>query len=34
MAYKRTIKFSYYTVCSVNEKEGTDPKRFDFLRLG
>ena len=30
MAYKRTIKFSYYTVCSVNEKEGTDPKRFDF----
>ena len=30
MAYKRTIKFSYYTVCSVNEKEVTDPKRFDF----
>lgn len=30
MAYIRKIKFSYYTVCVVNDKEGSDPKRFDF----
>ena len=30
MKYKRKIKFDYYTVCIVNDKEGTDPVRFDF----
>lgn len=30
MAYIRTIKFSYYTVCIVNDAEGGDPERFDF----
>ncbi len=30
MAYTRTVKFSYYTVCMVDDEQGTDPKRFDF----
>lgn len=30
MAYVRTVKFSYYTVCIVNEEQGLDPVRFDF----
>lgn len=30
MAYIRTVKFSYYTVCEVNDKEGGAPIRFDF----
>lgn len=30
MAYTRTVKFSYYTVCMVNEESGEDPVRFDF----
>ena len=30
MAYTRTVKFSYYTVCIVDDVRGTDPKRFDF----
>ena len=30
MAYSRTIKFGYYTVCVVNEEQGNDPIRFDF----
>lgn len=32
MAYVRTVKFSYYTVCEVNDKEGREPIRFDFER--
>lgn len=32
MAYTRTVKFSYYTVCEVNDKNGEDPIRFDFER--
>lgn len=32
MAYTRTVKFSYYTVCEVNDKNGSDPIRFDFER--
>lgn len=32
MAYIRTVKFSYYTVCEVNDKNGEDPIRFDFER--
>lgn len=30
MAYIRTVRFSYYTVCEVNDKEGGAPIRFDF----
>ena len=30
MAYTRTIKFSYYTVCIVEDIKGGNPKRFDF----
>lgn len=30
MAYVRKIKFSYYTICLVNDKDGSDPVRFDF----
>lgn len=30
VAYSRTIKFGYYTVCVVNEEQGNDPIRFDF----
>lgn len=30
MAYTRTVKFSYYTVCIVDDLHGSDPKRFDF----
>lgn len=30
MAYNRTVKFSYYTVCKVNDEDGNEPVRFDF----
>lgn len=30
MAYTRTVKFSYYTVCVTNVAQGTEPVRFDF----
>lgn len=30
MAYKRKIKFSYYTVCIVDGTKSTEPIRFDF----
>jgi len=32
MAYIRTVKFSYYTVCEVSKKNGGNPVRFDFER--
>ena len=32
MEYTRTVKFSYYTVCEVNDKDGREPIRFDFER--
>ncbi len=30
MAYKRTVKFSYYTVCMMEDEQDVSPKRFDF----
>lgn len=30
MGYTRTVKFSYYTVCIMENEQGELPKRFDF----
>lgn len=30
MAYTRTVKFSYYTVCMMEDEQDVSPKRFDF----
>lgn len=30
MAYTRTVKFSYYTVCIMEDEQDVSPKRFDF----
>lgn len=30
MAYKRTVKFSYYTVCMMEDEQDVSSKRFDF----
>lgn len=33
MGYTRTVKFSYYTVCIMENEQGKLPKRFDFETL-